>query len=97
MVTPTTAPNTKPAHPALIPMAPLVDLAVAAVLLEVPVGVVDVVKEGFGFDVGLADAADEAPRGTVDCAAICDRTAGVKLPVILSRLFRLKIWSDICE
>jgi hypothetical protein len=96
MVTPTTAPNTKPAHPhpALILVAPLVELAVAAVLLEVPVGVVDVVE---GIDVGPADALDEPPRGAVDSPAISDRTVEEKAPVMLVRLFRLKKWSNICE
>jgi hypothetical protein len=76
-----------PTHPALTPMAPLDGLAVAEVVLEVPVVLEaeDAVKEG--VDVELAVPEDVGtPRGAVDCPAICDWIAEEKLPVILSRV-----------
>lgn len=76
-----------PTHPALTTMAPLDGLAVAEVVLEVPVVLEaeDAVKEG--VDVGPAVPEDVGPpRGAVDSPAICDWIAVEKLPVILSRV-----------
>jgi len=78
------APNTKPAHPALMLMAPLLLLVVAEGVLELWVEAKDVVKEGVvepPVAVGVAEA-----RGAVDCPAISDRTADEKEPVIFVRV-----------
>ena len=90
-----------PAHPALKPMAPLLGLAVAEVVLEVPVGFLEElvpVKEGDDVDVGLDAPEDVSPAsGAVDCPEISAKIEEEKVPDILSRLFRLKIWSKTCE
>jgi len=77
-----------PAHPALKPMAPLVALAVAAVL-DALVGLfeVDEVKEGVDVGPVVPEDEDDPPaRGAVDCPAISARTDEEKEPVILSRV-----------
>ena len=82
-----------PAHPALRLMAPLDGLAVAEVLLEALEGLFeprDVVDEAAELD-GLADPEDVAPKDAVDSPAISAETDAEKVPVILSRLFTLKI------
>jgi len=79
-----TAPNTKPAHPALMPMAPLVAVAVAegVLVLEVPVDVNDGVDDETDKVVdGLA-----AARGAVDSPAISAETDALKVPVIFVRV-----------
>jgi len=78
------APNTKPAHPALMLMAPLL-----ALLAPVAEGVLelwveegkDVVKDEAPVAVGEAEA-----MGAVDCPEISDRTVGEKTPVMLIRV-----------
>ena len=79
------APNTKPAHPALMPMAPLVAVAVGeGVLLEVPV---DVVNDGVDDVAGKVDDGLAVARGAVDSPAISAETDALKAPVIFVRLF----------
>jgi len=77
-----------PAHPALRPIAPLLGLAVAEVVLEVLEGffeVPDEVKEA--DDVAALDAAEDVPpNGAVDVPAISDRIDEEKVPDILVRL-----------
>jgi len=77
------APNTKPAHPALMPMAPLLTVALAeGVLLEVAVDANDEVDDNSGkVDDGL-----ELARGAVDCPAISAETDELKVPVIFVRV-----------
>jgi len=77
------APKTKPAHPALMPMAPLVGLPVTeGILLEVLVERIDVVNDTVdGVDDGLALA-----RGAVDSPAISAETDELKVPVIFARV-----------
>lgn len=75
-----TAPNTKPAHPALMPMAPLVAVAVAeGILLEVPV---DVVNDGVVDETGKMDDGLAVARGAVASPAISAETDELKVPVI---------------
>jgi len=80
-----TAPNTKPAHPALMLMAPLVGVAVAeAVLLELP----EVPVAGRDDD-GVDDGTDDGfalARGAVDSPAISAETDELKVPVIFVRV-----------
>ena len=53
---------------------------------------VAVVREGEDVDVEPpVDKDVEPPRGAVDCPAICAWTVEENVPVILLRLFRLKI------
>jgi len=81
-----------PAHPALRPIAPLLGLAVAEVVLEVLEGffeVPDEVKEADDAapDVAALDAAEDVPPiGAVDVPAISDRIDEEKVPDILVRL-----------
>jgi len=81
------APNTKPAHPALMLMAPLLALLVpvAEAVLKLLVEAKDVVKEGVDAKPPVAVGVAET-RGAVDCPAISDRTVGEKVPVILLRV-----------
>jgi len=79
-----TAPNSKPAHPALMPMAPLVAVEVAeGGLLEVPV---DVVNDGVDDETGEVDDGLAAARGAVDSPAISAETDALKVPVIFVRV-----------
>lgn len=91
------APNATPAHPALTFMAPLADLVAEGVLLEALVGLLEAEIVGKAGVVEPAKADVWPPRGAVDRPAISDRIEAEKVPVILLRLFRLKIWSYTCE
>jgi len=79
-----TAPNTKPAHPALMPMAPLVAVTVAkGLLVEIPI---DVVNDGVDDETDKVDDGLAAARGAVDSPAISAETDELKVPVIFVRL-----------
>lgn len=103
MVTPTTALNRAPIHPALTVTA--LDLALVWVAAAEPEAVLLAFFEEeaaavveAGTEVGAAEdeAAAEAVarRGAVDWPAICDETAALKVPVIPARLGNV-VSSDI--
>ena len=82
-----------PAHPAERPMAALLGLAVAEVVLELE-GVFDAAKEvaDAPLVVVALDAPEDVwgPSGAVDCPAISAETDAENLPDMFWRLFRLK-------